>query len=360
MTKRAVIILAGGRARRFQNRNGEWQDKALAKLLGKPLLIHAVENVRDVADEIVICVNNETRKAQYAKTLTEHRIQNVRLVVDEKINNIKGPKVAISTGLKSVKADYCLTLPCDMPLMQPKVADYLLTEAKRSRVVVPIWPNGRLETLVMAVERDSVLEITDTLCQLRRPRSDDIIRGALNVLLVSPFGQIRALDPELKSFVHINSQEDLARLQTRQAQGPVSENMQLNLGILPLPEMQRLRNAATLHHEGNFTEASVMFSSCANWMEKEKSFFWASLSRENEGASLLQLSQRQDEPKSAAEKNDEGKAALLTAVNNYGLEAEEFEANNCIFLAERAKADRAWCESWVQGKLHKKERFPPR
>jgi molybdopterin-guanine dinucleotide biosynthesis protein A len=360
MTKRAVIILAGGRARRFQNRRDEWQDKALAKLLGKPLLIHAVENVRDVADEIVICVNNETRKAQYAKTLTEHSIQDVRLVVDEKISNVKGPKVAISTGLKSVRADYCLTLPCDMPLMQPKVADYLLTEAKRSRVVVPIWPNGRPETLVMAVERDSVLEITDTLCQLRRPRSDDIIRGALNVLLVSPFGQIRALDPELKSFVHINSQEDLARLQPRQAQGPVSENMQLNLGVLPLSELQRLRNAATLRCEGNFTEASTVFSSCANQLEKEKSFFWASLSRENEGASLLQLSQRQKEPKSAAEKNDEGKAALLAAVNNYGLEAEEFEANNCRFLAERAKADRAWCESWAQGKLRKRERFPPR
>ncbi len=360
MTKRAALILAGGRARRFQNKRGKWQDKALANLSGKPLLIHAVENVRGVADEIVICVNNETRKTQYAETLTKHRIKDVRLVVDEKISDIKGPNVAISTGLKSVKADNCLTLPCDMPLMQPKVADYLLNEAKGSRVVVPIWPNGRLETLVMAVERNSALEITDTLCHLRRPRSDDIVRGALNVSLVSPFGQIRALDPELKSFININSQEDLALLQTRQAYGPASEKMQLNLGALPLSELQRLRKAAALYREGNFTEASTIFSSCAKQLEKEKSFFWASISRENEGASLLQLSQQQNEPKYAAEKNSEGKNALLAAVNDYELEAEEFEVNQCRFLAERAKADREWCESWAQGKLSKRERFPPR
>ncbi len=360
MVKRAVLILAGGKARRFQNQRGMWQDKALAELFGKPLIVRAVENVRDVAEEIVICVDNEARKAQYAEVLAFYCIENIRLVVDEKIDHVKGPNVGILTGLKSVKADYCLTLPCDMPLMQPKVADYLLNLAEGSRVVVPMWPNGRLETLITAVERNSVLEVTDTLCQLRRPRSDDIMRGALNVLLVSPFREIKKLDPELKSFVNINSQEDLTRLQTRQAHGSSAENMQLNLGALPLSQLQRLRDAAALYREGNFMEAAKTFSSCSTQLEKEKSFFWASLSRENEGASFLQLSKRQSEPTLAAENNSKGKTALLTAVNDYGLEAGEFEANHCAFLAERANADKAWCEAWAQGKLGEGERFPPR
>ena len=46
MTKRAALILAGGKARRFQSKGETWQDKALAELSGKPLLIHAIENVR--------------------------------------------------------------------------------------------------------------------------------------------------------------------------------------------------------------------------------------------------------------------------------------------------------------------------
>ena len=45
MAKRAALILAGGKARRFQSIDKIWQDKALAELSGKPLLIHAIENV---------------------------------------------------------------------------------------------------------------------------------------------------------------------------------------------------------------------------------------------------------------------------------------------------------------------------
>ena len=54
MTKRAALILAGGKARRFQLKDEKWEDKALAMLSGKPLLIHAIENVVGVVDEIAI------------------------------------------------------------------------------------------------------------------------------------------------------------------------------------------------------------------------------------------------------------------------------------------------------------------
>ena len=69
MAKRAALILAGGKARRFQTIDAIWRDKALAELNGKPLLIHAIENVRDIVDEIVVCVNDEERKAKYTKIL---------------------------------------------------------------------------------------------------------------------------------------------------------------------------------------------------------------------------------------------------------------------------------------------------
>ena len=50
-----------------------------------------------------------------------------------------------------------------MPFLQPKVAEYLFNEAEGFEVVVPMWPNGRLETLMMVLERPSALEITETL-----------------------------------------------------------------------------------------------------------------------------------------------------------------------------------------------------
>ena len=118
MTKRAALILAGGKGRRFQFKGGEWEDKALATLLGKPLLIRAIENVRGVVDEVAVSVNDEERGARYAEILKKHAMKSVRIVVDEK-NDISGPTVAIMSGLRCVQGDYCLTLPCDMPFLQP-------------------------------------------------------------------------------------------------------------------------------------------------------------------------------------------------------------------------------------------------
>ena len=70
-------------------------------------------------------------RARYTEILEKYAISNVRIVVDEKISHISGPNLAIMSGLKSLQADYCLTLPCDMPFLQPKVAEYLFDRSRR-------------------------------------------------------------------------------------------------------------------------------------------------------------------------------------------------------------------------------------
>ncbi len=45
MTKRAALILAGGKARRFQVKQEEWQDKALAELEEKRGILYDAEVV---------------------------------------------------------------------------------------------------------------------------------------------------------------------------------------------------------------------------------------------------------------------------------------------------------------------------
>jgi len=358
MAKRAAIILSGGKSERFQNTQETWRDKALVELLGKPLLIHAVENVREVVEEVVICVNNENRKAQYAEVLKKHSVKNVRLLIDEPCNQLGGPIVGILTGLTAVKADYCFTLPSDMPLLLPKVIDYMFNSAKEARVVVPMWPNGRLETLTMVLKQSDALEIAKTLCQLRRPRSDDIIRGALNILLISTVGEIRTFDPELKSFININSQVDLTWLRPRHAQGPITENLRLNLGDLPKPELRRLQNASVLFNESKFLEAAKTFSSVATHLETGDSCFWAALSRENEGKSLLGWTKQQNKQEFTTEQEGRGKEALLKAAKNYELEAKIYENAHSVFLSERAKSNKLWCESLVNDKIGQSNFLP--
>ena len=345
MTKRAAIILAGGKAKRFQTTQDKWLDKALAELNGKPLLVHAIENIQDIVDEIIVVVNeNETRIAQYQKVLEKYQIKNATIVSDIKIRNLSGPLIAIYTGLKCANADYCITVPCDVPMLNGKVAEYLFNEINGSFVAVPMWPNGRLETLLMVLEQKATLEIANVLSQLGRSHPDDIIRGALKTLFVSPLGKIKALDPELKSFVNINCPEDLSRLQPGQGQGAYVENIRLNLGTLTVEEIQCLYEAASQRDNSNFLEASKIFSEAAFRLEKQNLFFWAAVSREYEAKSLLSLFAQ----RSKHEIIKETEAALLKAAQNYGSEAEIYAKNRCYLLAERARADKSWCESQIE------------
>ena len=357
MAKRAAIILAGGKARRFQTIDKTWQDKALAELAGKPLLIHAIQNVRGIVDEVAVCVNDEERKAKYEQILKNYALTNIKIVVDEKISHISGPNVAIMSGLKAVEADFCFTLPCDMPFLQPKVADYIFSQAEGFEVTVPMWPNGRLETLMMVLEHGTALEITETLCMLKRPRSDDIPRGASKILLVSPVNHIKTLDPELRSFININSKEDLNRLQTRRSHGPVKENVKLNLGVLSISDLRLLREGAKMFYEGKVLDAKKIFAFCASNFDICNSFFWGALAKENLGEALLTLSHKQSDSKSASVLDFQSKEAYVKAANNFRLEAEFFEKNLCLLLAERALVDKAWCESLAMGKQSQAHRY---
>jgi molybdenum cofactor guanylyltransferase len=358
MVKRAALVLAGGKARRFQTIDKVWQDKALAQLQGKPLLIHAVESVLGVVDEVVVCVNDAQRREKYAKVLQSNGLVNVKLVVDEYVAGISGPNVAIMSGLRAVNADYCFTLPCDMPFLQPKVAEYLFAEGRECDIAVPMWPNGRLETLMMVLERKPSLEIAQTLCVLKRPRSDDIPRGAGKTKLISPINNIKVLDPELKSFININSREDLYKLQTRQSHGSITEDLKLNLGILSISDLQLLQEGARMQQENKLAEAQSTFTACASIFEASDMYFWAGVSGESQGETLLKLSGQKTEQRETTRLDFEGKEAYNKAANNYCIEAQVYEENRCRLLEERALADKMWCESWAMGKTGHTHRYP--
>lgn len=356
LVNRAALVLAGGKARRFQIQNQEWRDKALAQLSGKPLLIHAIENINDVVDEVVICVNDKNRKATYEQVLSQHGKSNVRIVTDEKINNISGPNLAILTGLKAVKAEFCLTLPCDVPFFKKEVADYLFNQIESSDLVVPMWPNGRLETLILILRLPICLEIAQTLCHLKRPRSDDLMRGASEVLFASPLGEIKSFDPEYKSFININSQKDLLQLRARQTRGSVNKNLRLKLSRIVASDLEKVQKAADLFRTGKLEETSETFASCADFLEAKQIYFWAGLSRENQAETLLATQKSSNQ----AALYSKVKLAYLNASENYRLEAKIYQKNRCKLLAKLASADKKWCESLAAGRRPASQRYQPK
>jgi len=357
LSRRAALILAGGKGRRFQNKGEKWEDKALANLNGRPLLVQALENVQIIVDEVALCVSDKKRGKKYSKILEPVAEKPLKVIVDEK-TEISGPTVAIMSGLKKVNADYCLTLPCDMPFLQPKVADYLFSQAECHEIVTPMWPNGRIETLLNVLDRQKGLEITETLCDLRRPRSDDIQRGTGKILLASTVAEIKTLDPELRSFININSKEDLRHPRTRSLQGPVKENLSLNFEPASTSRLVSLREA-TEAFRGNINSlAAKAFGECARYFEESGSRFWTAVSWENQGEAFLALSKQQRTADAVGKLDSEAKEAFVRAANYYRLEAEMHLENCCTLLAERAFSDKAWCESWAMGKHSHVHRYP--
>ena len=331
MTSRAAIVLAGGSAQRFQTQSQQWQDKALSEIEGKPLIVHVISNLDRVVDELVVCVNDDYRKVQYNQVLEEHGFKGTRFVIDEKNHSIKGPLLAIISGLHAVSSEYCLTVPTDMPFLKPKVAEYLFDTVVGFDVAVPMWSDGTLETLIMAVKKENCIDITETLCDLNKSRADAVPRGASKLLLISPLREIRTLDPELKSFININSQEDLIKLETRNIEGPIKENIALTRGTRLCSHLCLLRNGQRALNEGKTTEAQTTFAACAESFEAQNIFFWAGISAEK----LSEASLNQSGTNSRS---------LLRAAKNYQAEAKTYQEKGCKLLAERALADKALCE----------------
>jgi molybdenum cofactor guanylyltransferase len=341
MTKRAAIILAGGKAKRFQTTMDQWQDKALAELDGQPLLIHAIRNIQSIIDEVVVVVNEDKeRTAKYHALIEQNQFKNTRIVTDLKVKYLSGPLIAILTGLKSTDADYCITVPCDVPMLDPKVANYLFNQIDGLTVAVPMWPNGRLETLLMVLERKSSVEIASLLSRLGRSHPDDLIRGASKSLLVSPVGDIKNIDPEFKSFINVNCREDLSRLIPRKGEGQFTENVQLSAEVVD-EDIKRLSEATLKKDKANFSVAASDFLEAASGFERKnmRAAFWAAVSREYQSKSLCCLLQQSGRHELIAEIEE----SLRKAAEDYGRESQYYEAHRCYLLAQRAQADMNWC-----------------
>lgn len=351
MAKNCGIVLAGGRARRFQVKGGPWTDKALASILGKPMLIHVIEGLRPVVEEIIICVDSEVRRRRYTKLLRDHSLGDayIRIVIDLKIPFIRGPAVAITTGLNAASADNCVVVPCDAPFIQPTVIDYLLSALKDASLAAPIHTDGSVETVIFACRRQKTAEVSETLCWLGRDRPDDLLRGLPKVNFISVSGELKDLDPEFKSFININFREDLVDLRSRVvAEGPIKESIHIDLGSPESSEMRTLREAAKKCLDERFAEAADIFSHISSLFEEKRLYFWAGLCREKEGISLQRLLKGQRNTLLRSELREKSRRAFMRASQNYALEAEVFAQKQIHLLAKRAREDEIWCKGHME------------
>jgi molybdopterin-guanine dinucleotide biosynthesis protein A len=187
MSQISVIILAGGRSQRLGI------DKALLELDGKWLLLHLLDTLRALGDDLLVVTNNTDRLVQLP----------VRLVVDVYPN--AGPLGGIYSGLLAMHYPRGVVVACDMPLLNLELLRYMILLAADFDAVIPRLA-GNVEPLHAVYSKSCLPAIAKAL-----------ERGERRIVSFFPEVRIRYVeqdevdlfDPQHLSFFNINTPEDL-------------------------------------------------------------------------------------------------------------------------------------------------------
>jgi molybdopterin-guanine dinucleotide biosynthesis protein A len=196
-----VVILAGGFSRRLG------RDKGLIVLKGKPLILHVVERVSQVVNEIVVVVSSEIQKKNFATVLEGE----VSIVIDK--TESQSPLVGAMTGFENAQGEYSLLLPCDTPFVSTQIVQFLLEMCTNRSAAIPRWPNGYIEPLQAAYHTKSALAAEKTALEQGKLNMQSMIDNLERVRYISTI-VLEEMEPKLLTFFNINTLQDLKRAET--------------------------------------------------------------------------------------------------------------------------------------------------
>ena len=119
----SCIVLSGGNSRRMGH------DKGSMIIQEKPMILHILERLNHKINDATIVLNDSKRIADYQSLLGQYCGGDIEGNFDYSLEFLedeikgKGPISGIMTGLKNVKTDYALVLPCDSPFVSGENID---------------------------------------------------------------------------------------------------------------------------------------------------------------------------------------------------------------------------------------------
>ena len=194
----SAIILAGGRSSRMGT------DKALLPLPGDPNITfveHLTSLLAPYSQEVLLVARDAAQAIDYA--VVERG--SARILTDETPDY--GPLMGLYSGLRAMhpSSTHALLVAVDMPFMQPALVSFMLSQPLGDALLVPLVE--QVPQVLLSVYPRAVLPRIEAC--LRQGRRD--LRSLLAVCPVHYLeeAQLRVADPLLRSFVNINTPEDL-------------------------------------------------------------------------------------------------------------------------------------------------------
>ena len=195
MTERLPItaaVLAGGRSMRMG------VDKTLLQIDGVPLISRVVDTVSDVCDHAMVVTNRPDALEGIELP------SGVRVLTDEV--PYQGPLGGLVTALKEAEDEWVLAVAADMPHLSTAVIRALWEARDGADAVLPVTPEGP-EPLLALYSR-TCLPVARRVLATGRRRLVAMF-AELNVVEV-PVESLRSVDPGLRSFLNVNTPEQLA------------------------------------------------------------------------------------------------------------------------------------------------------
>ena len=202
----SIIILAGGRSKRLG------REKGLVALAGKPLILHVLERIKNIAKEIIVVVSSEIQKENFEKV-----VGNAAHIVVDKFN-IRSPLVGALTGFEAADEEKSLLLPCDTPFVSREIASFLLDICRKRAAAIPRWPDGKIEPLQAAYDTKMGLEASKEALKEGKMDLRSMISKLRGVRYISTL-VIREFDPKMLTFFNINTLVDLRKAERIISQG---------------------------------------------------------------------------------------------------------------------------------------------
>jgi len=185
----SIAILVGGQSSRFG------QNKALKMLQGQPLILHGIQRVRHLSEEILLVGNF----AGY--------VDLSGFCVVEDILPGSGALGGLFTALSFATHDLVAVLGCDMPFVNPALLQAAVDLIARNEMdaVVPRTTAG-LEPLHAVYRRKTCLPVVCQAVESGEKRMTSWFEKVKTGYL-SP-EEVQQLDPTGMAFVNINTSED--------------------------------------------------------------------------------------------------------------------------------------------------------
>lgn len=201
----AGIILVGGRSRRMGT------NKALLPAPGSTshtFVEQLAEMLTAICPEVLLVARDASSGQEYT-ALSAH----CRIVHDQKPD--QGPLMGLASGLHATTCSHALVVAVDLPWVQPALLAWLSNYPLTDELLIP-RVQGIPQVLLARYPRAILPTIEACLNVGRRDPKALLDRVPVRFLEEA---QLRVADPDLRSFINVNTPEDLAQARATFRQG---------------------------------------------------------------------------------------------------------------------------------------------